>query len=97
MAWPDVGGEIVVVFPDASPHARLGLAQGLRVQLVHIEARLHAVEELKRLEAAERDGADQLLEVLLTEAKKDIAKLHVGYIVPTEGPVRKLEFFSTIR
>ena len=72
----NIGGKVVVMFAEAGEEAGGGLAQGLRIELVEIETGLDAFEDLVGFQAPERNGAQELLEVVFAQAKKDVAELH---------------------
>ena len=71
-----IGGEFVIVLAQARPHPRSGLAQRLRIQLVHVQPGLQPVEELIRLQFPHGNRAHVLLKVLLAQAQEDVAELH---------------------
>ena len=75
-----VAGQIAAVFlAQPRPQARRGVAQGLRVQLVQVHARLQGIEQLEGPQAAHGDRAHQFPEPLLAHSQKNIGNLHQRY------------------
>jgi hypothetical protein len=65
----EIRGEIrTALFLQTRELPGRGFSQGLRVQLVQMEARLEWLEHLKRFKTAQRNRAQELFELIRTHA-----------------------------
>jgi hypothetical protein len=62
----------VAFFFQALPLARGGLAQSFRIQFVQVQAGLKRLEHLEGFEASQRNGTQELLEVLRALAEENV-------------------------